>query len=71
MVAATHDTDWIQLTHVDQVTRVAAALERYEQGFDLADALHLTLSLDATPLYTFDRRFSARAARHGLKVKLL
>jgi predicted nucleic acid-binding protein len=58
-------------THVDQPGLVALTLERYERGFDFADALHLAGASIASPLYTFDRRFARIAAGEGLAVELL
>jgi len=58
-------------TRVDQPRLVAHALERYERGFDFADALHLALTDCAAPFFTFDRRFVRIAAGEGLAVELL
>jgi len=41
--------------------RVAAALDWYERGLDLADALHLAASRHAERFVTFDAKFARRA----------
>jgi predicted nucleic-acid-binding protein len=56
---------------VDAPGLVALTLERYEQGFDFADALHLALAGGASPLFTFDRRFARLADAAGLAVEIL
>lgn len=58
-------------THVDQPGLVALILDRYERGFDFADALHLASAGTASPLYTFDRRFARIAAGEGAAVDVL
>jgi predicted nucleic-acid-binding protein len=40
---------------------VAQALEWFERGLDLADALHLALAADAQEFATFDARLAMRA----------
>jgi predicted nucleic-acid-binding protein len=50
---------------VDQPGLIALTLERYERGFDFADALHLA-GVAETPLYTLDRRFARLAADDGV-----
>lgn len=57
-------------TQVDEPGLVALTLERYEHGFDFADALHLALAGTASPLFTFDRRFIRRAGEAGLAVRM-
>jgi predicted nucleic-acid-binding protein len=52
--------------HIDQPALIALTLERYERGFEFADALHLAGAGNATPLYTFDKRFARVAAADGL-----
>jgi len=42
---------------------IAAALEWFEAGLDLADALHLALSEEAERFVTFDARLAKRASR--------
>lgn len=54
--------------HVEQPALVALTLERYERGFDFADALHLANAGAATPLYTFDKRFARIAAGDGVEM---
>lgn len=50
-------------------SRVARALDAYEAGLDLADALHLALSDEAESFATFDLRLMRRArGRPGPKV---
>jgi predicted nucleic acid-binding protein len=49
--------------NVEEVDRIAAALELLEQGLDFADALHLAGSRHCEALYTFDDRRCARRAR--------
>jgi predicted nucleic-acid-binding protein len=48
---------------VEQPEAVARALELYEQGFDLADALHLVSSRRADAFATFDQALRRRARR--------
>lgn len=52
---------------VDQPARIALTLDWYERGFDFADALHLAGAGDATPLYTFDKRFARIAEGDGVE----
>lgn len=58
-------------THVDRAALIALTLERYERGFDFADALHLAESASASSLVTFDRQFARIATSEGLAVDLL
>ncbi|EIC20351.1 type II toxin-antitoxin system VapC family toxin [Thiorhodovibrio frisius] len=58
-------------TQVDAPGLVALTLERYEQGFDFADALHVALAGSASPLFTFDSRFARLADAAGLAVEIL
>ena len=53
-------------TRVDQAVLIAETLERYERGFDFADALHLALTSTASRLVTFDKRFVRAAEAVGL-----
>jgi predicted nucleic-acid-binding protein len=53
---------------IDQPALIVEALERYENGFDFADALHLAVSGAATHLYTFDQRFARIAADDGVRL---
>jgi predicted nucleic-acid-binding protein len=57
--------DLDQLT-LDHPTVAARALDGFEAGLDLADALHLALSNAATEFATFDRALARRAAKIGL-----
>jgi predicted nucleic-acid-binding protein len=52
---------------IDEPALIALTLERYERGFDFADALHLLGARSATPLYTFDRRFARIATGEGVE----
>lgn len=47
----------------ESAAQVAAALDYYLDGFDFADALHLSSSDSSQAVYTFDERF-ARKGRH-------
>jgi len=44
---------------------VLRALEWYEGGMDLADAMHLALSAEAEAVLTFDERFVRKAGQIG------
>jgi predicted nucleic-acid-binding protein len=58
--------------NVEEVDRIAAALELLEQGLDFADALHLAGSRHCEALYTFnDRRFARRAQRLGVGTQIV
>lgn len=47
--------------------QVASALSGYEQGLDLADALHLAFSTEAETFVTFDTQLLRRIRRmHGM-----
>ena len=52
---------------VDQPSVADHALDWFEAGMDLADALHLASSAAATEFATFDRRLARRATRLGAK----
>lgn len=56
----------LPVVQIDQPSLIALTLERYERGFDFADALHLLGARSATPLYTFDRRFAQVAIGDGV-----
>jgi len=58
---------------LDDRDAVLTALDRYEEGMDFADALHLARSGRCSALLTFDRRLARRAARarSGPRVELL
>lgn len=56
----------LPVVQIDQPSLIALTLERYERGFDFADALHLAGARSATPLYTFDRRFARIAIGDGV-----
>ncbi|HRD75991.1 MAG TPA: type II toxin-antitoxin system VapC family toxin [Hyphomicrobiaceae bacterium] len=45
---------------------IAAALDLYEQGLDLADAIHLCLSRAADGFATFDRKLARLGTKHNL-----
>ncbi|WP_296812196.1 type II toxin-antitoxin system VapC family toxin [Thiocapsa sp.] len=58
--------------NVEEVDRIAAALELLEQGLDFADALHLAGNRHCEALYTFDdRRFARRARRLELRTRIV
>jgi predicted nucleic-acid-binding protein len=58
--------------NVEEVDRIAAALELLEQGLDFADALHLAGSRHCEALYTFDdRRFARPAQRLGVGTQIV
>ena len=50
---------------VEQPEAVARALELYEQGFDLGDALHLASSRRADAFATFDHALRRKARRRS------
>ena len=50
---------------VERPKQMAQALQWYEDGLDLADAVHLALSQAADQLATFDRRFARDAEGRG------
>lgn len=54
-----------QLT-LDQPAAADRALALFEQGLDLADALHLTLSTAAIEFATFDCKLARRAGELGV-----
>ncbi|RMG85916.1 MAG: type II toxin-antitoxin system VapC family toxin [Candidatus Dadabacteria bacterium] len=56
---------------VEDAERVAEAIDLYDGGMDLADALHLSSSSDADEFFTFDRRFERLARGLGRPVRLL
>jgi predicted nucleic acid-binding protein len=56
---------------VDQPSTAARALDWYEAGLDLADALHVASSGAATGFATFDREFARRAADLGTRPPVL
>jgi len=58
-------------THVEQALLIAETLQRYERGFDFADALHLALTAKASRMITFDKGFARAAGAEGLAVELL
>ncbi len=47
--------------HLSNPTFIAQAIEWHQQGLDFSDALHLTQSQQFEKLYTFDKKFSAKA----------
>jgi predicted nucleic acid-binding protein len=53
----------VTLDHPVAATR---ALDHFESGLDLADALHLALSAAAAEFATFDRKLAQRAGELGL-----
>jgi predicted nucleic-acid-binding protein len=58
--------------NVEEVGRVAQALNLLGQGMDFADALHLAGATHCEALYTFDdRRFARRAQRLDLVPKVI
>lgn len=46
---------------------IGSAISLYENGFDFADAMHLTLSADAKEFISFDRKLIRLAAKAGVK----
>jgi predicted nucleic-acid-binding protein len=56
---------------VDQPTTAARALDWFEAGLDLADALHLASSAAAAGFATFDQELAKRAARLGTRPPVL
>jgi len=50
---------------VDRPRGIALALQWYEEGLDIADAVHLSLSQDADRLATFDQAFIRDGAERG------
>lgn len=50
---------------VEDRPAVARALDWYQAGLDLADALHLASASRASELATFDRKLASRAKRLG------
>ena len=49
-------------THFEQAMSIAQTLQRYERGFDFADALHLAQTAAAGRTVTFDKGFARAAA---------
>ena len=56
---------------VEDEMQVAAALDWYAEGCDLADALHLARSQSRGVMLTFDASFCKPAQRAGAKIKVL
>jgi predicted nucleic-acid-binding protein len=56
---------------VEDVDAVARAMEWYQAGMDLADALHLASSPGAEALVTFDRKLASRAVQARTKPRVL
>jgi len=52
----------IEHVTIEDQTTVLTALEAFDAGLDLADALHVCRSGRATGFATFDRRLGRRAA---------
>jgi predicted nucleic acid-binding protein len=50
---------------VDRPQRVALALQWYEDGLDVADAVHLAMSQSAERLATFDQAFVRDGSERG------
>jgi predicted nucleic-acid-binding protein len=48
--------------HLSNPSRIAQAIQWHEEGLDFADALHLSQCLECESLYTFDSKFSSKAA---------
>ncbi len=48
--------------HLSNPNLIAQALEWHRTGMDFSDALHLTQCQKCDKLYTFDKKFSAKAA---------
>ncbi len=47
--------------HLSNPAFIAQAIEWHRQGLDFSDALHLTQCQQYDTLYTFDKKFSAKA----------
>jgi predicted nucleic acid-binding protein len=56
----------VQNIHWREPQRVLAALDAYEAGLDLADAIHASACREADVLATFDTRFAKRATKLGV-----
>jgi predicted nucleic-acid-binding protein len=57
--------------HVEDWERVSDAIQAHRLGLDFADALHLAGARHCSEMLSFDdRKFSRKAAKHGLKPKV-
>ncbi|NJO14178.1 MAG: type II toxin-antitoxin system VapC family toxin [Thioploca sp.] len=56
---------------VDDVTKVALALEWYEAGMDFADALHIVGSFDTEGFATFDKRIIKNVEKLAIPQKIV
>jgi predicted nucleic-acid-binding protein len=54
-----------------QADAVRVALRAYAQGTDFADALHLALSAADDAFITFDKAFARKAARLGVRPRVV
>jgi predicted nucleic-acid-binding protein len=61
----------LPITVAESAGQVAAALDYYEQGYDLADALHLASSDTARAVYTFDEKFVSKGKHAVPPVKIV
>ncbi len=50
--------------HLSNPSRIALAIQWHGEGLDFADALHLSQCQEYERLYTFDSKFSSKAAEH-------
>lgn len=51
--------------HLSNPSRIAQAIQWHGEGLDFADALHLSQCQEYERLYTFDSKFSSKAAGYG------
>lgn len=49
--------------HLTNPSRIAQAIQWYEEGLDFADALHLSQCQEHESFYTFDSKFTSKAAK--------
>lgn len=54
---------------VDDRSAVLQVLDRFDEGFDFADALHAIRS-EGLEMKTFDKRFFNNGHQHGLRISL-
>lgn len=60
----------IEHVSIEDRGAVLAAVQAYQQGFDFADALHVTRSRQSSAFATFDRTLARRAARTALPLRV-
>lgn len=56
---------------VGEPSRIDSALNRYREGLDFADALHLAFSTDAEAFATFDTKLRRRALRSDIPPEVI